>query len=132
MVQQRDGVPRVPAFDGSFSAEDHRGRSSSLSIGKSKPAAASSDEKLPGLVELAGVSVGHGLRRVHRLLGNVRSIGVHLVHQRGQVDHSPALPGDRQEVPSVDNGGVRLAAVSADLERLVGQLLGLVGVAGGQ
>ena len=34
--------------------------------------------------------------------------------------------------PPIENGGVRLSAVSADLECLVGQLLGLVGVAGGQ
>ena len=69
-----------------------------------------------------------GERRGER--GQPGIVGRRLLDQRDEVAHGAALPAHDHELRAEDDGGVGLAAVGADLERLGGQLLGLVGVAG--
>ena len=131
VVEQLACVSAVPAFDGGFSAVDH-GQGPVHVHREVEARRREFRQELPGLVELAGVSVGHGLYRHCHLMGNVRHIGVQLVQKWDQFHDRSALPDDIEELPSIEDGGVWLSAVNADLERLVGQLLALVGVAGGQ
>ena len=62
----------------------------------------------------------------------VRGLGGHLLDERDQIAQGSALPADDHELCAEEHGGVGLTAVGADLERLGGQLLGPVGVAGDQ
>ena len=53
-----------------------------------------------------------------------------LLDERDQIAQGATLDAHVHELCAEDRGGVGLAAVGADLERLRGQLFGLIGVAG--
>ena len=101
VVEQRRCVPRVPAFDGGFSAEDHRRESRVWSIGKSKPAAASSDKRCRASSSWLAVSVGHRLHRSRHRMGDVREYPRPSGPMNGiSSTIGAALPGDIHELHS--------------------------------